>query len=31
MAGERPEDYLKAELVEWVRQRIGPIATPDFI
>ncbi|MFZ1414345.1 MAG: acetate--CoA ligase [Defluviicoccus sp.] len=30
-AGEAPSDALRKELVKWVRQEIGPIATPDFI
>ncbi len=30
-AGVEPEDELKAELVKWVRQEIGPIASPDWI
>ncbi len=30
-AGESPSDVLRKELVQWVRQEIGPIATPDFI
>ena len=30
-AGEAPSDVLRKELVQWVRQEIGPIATPDFI
>ena len=30
-AGEAPTDALRKELVQWVRQEIGPIATPDFI
>ncbi|PID63748.1 MAG: acetate--CoA ligase [Gammaproteobacteria bacterium] len=29
--GEQPSDELKKELVGWVRQRIGPVATPDHI
>ncbi len=29
--GEDPTDELKKELVKWVRQEIGPIATPDLI
>ncbi|MEZ5840370.1 MAG: acetate--CoA ligase [Hyphomicrobiales bacterium] len=31
MAGEEPTDALKKELVAWVRQEIGPIASPDLI
>jgi acetyl-CoA synthetase len=31
MGGETPDDALKKELVQWVRQEIGPIATPDLI
>ena len=30
-AGENPSEALRKELVQWVRQEIGPIATPDFI
>ena len=30
-AGEKPTDELKKELVKWVRQEIGPIATPDLL
>jgi acetyl-CoA synthetase len=30
-AGEEPSDELRKELVKWVRQEIGPIATPDLI
>jgi acetyl-CoA synthetase len=30
-ADVRPEDALRAELVQWVRREIGPIATPDAI
>lgn len=29
--GDEPSDALRAELVKWVRQEIGPIATPDMI
>jgi acetyl-CoA synthetase len=29
--GEEPSDALRKELVAWVRQEIGPIATPDAI
>jgi acetyl-CoA synthetase len=29
--GEAPTDQLKAELKDWVRREIGPIATPDVI
>ncbi|MEL6226143.1 MAG: acetate--CoA ligase [Pseudomonadota bacterium] len=31
MVGEQPTDDLKKELKGWVRQEIGPIATPDLI
>jgi acetyl-CoA synthetase len=31
MAGEQPDEALKAELRAWVRKEIGPIATPDLI
>jgi acetyl-CoA synthetase len=31
MAGEAYTDALKKELVAWVRQEIGPIASPDLI
>jgi acetyl-CoA synthetase len=31
MAGEVSDDALKAELKNWVRKEIGPIATPDLI
>jgi acetyl-CoA synthetase len=31
MAGETADDALKAELKQWVRKEIGPIATPDLI
>ncbi len=31
MDGMEGSDDLRAELVKWVRQEIGPIATPDFI
>ncbi len=31
IAGNEPSDELRAELVQWVRKEIGPIATPDFI
>ena len=30
-AGEEPSEALRAELVQWVRKEISPIATPDFI
>lgn len=30
-AGEEPNDELLAELRQWVRKEIGPIATPDLI
>ena len=29
--GESPDDALRADLVQWVRREIGPIATPDAI
>ena len=31
MAGEKPTEELRKELVQWVRKEIGPIATPDLI
>ncbi len=31
MAGEQPTEALRKELVTWVRQEIGPIASPDLI
>ena len=31
MAGEQPDEALKAELKNWVRKEIGPIASPDLI
>jgi acetyl-CoA synthetase len=31
MAGEEPSDELRAELQNWVRKEIGPIAKPDVI
>jgi acetyl-CoA synthetase len=31
MAGEQSSDELRAELRNWVRKEIGPIATPDLI
>jgi acetyl-CoA synthetase len=31
MAGENPDDGLFKELRDWVRQEIGPIASPDLI
>ncbi|MGM0449770.1 MAG: acetate--CoA ligase [Pseudomonadota bacterium] len=31
MSGEEPTDALRNELVQWVRQRIGPLASPDVI
>lgn len=31
VADAEPTDELKEELVQWVRQEIGPIAKPDFI
>ena len=30
-AGEEPSEELRKELVQWVRQEIGPIASPDLI
>ncbi|MFN7173103.1 MAG: acetate--CoA ligase [Thermaurantiacus tibetensis] len=30
-ANEEPSEALRAELVQWVRREIGPIATPDVI
>ena len=30
-AGEEPDADLEAELRQWVRKEIGPIATPDFL
>ena len=30
-AGEEPTEELRKELVQWVRQEIGPIASPDLI
>ncbi|WP_375250241.1 acetate--CoA ligase [Sphingomonas sp.] len=30
-AGEEPSDDLRAELRQWVREEIGPIATPDAL
>lgn len=30
-AGEDPSDDLRAELRQWVRQEIGPVATPDAL
>ena len=30
-AGEEPSDKLRAELRQWVRKEIGPIATPDLL
>ena len=30
-AGEEPSDELRAELRQWVRKEIGPIATPDLV
>jgi acetyl-CoA synthetase len=29
--GEEPTEQLRAELAQWVRREIGPIATPDFV
>ena len=31
MAGEEPSEELRAELIQWVRKEIGPIASPDVI
>ncbi len=31
MAGEKPSEELRKELVHWVRKEIGPIAQPDLI
>jgi acetyl-CoA synthetase len=31
MAGEKPIEELRKELVQWVRKEIGPIASPDLI
>ncbi|HXF87375.1 MAG TPA: acetate--CoA ligase [Xanthobacteraceae bacterium] len=31
MAGEKPSEELRQELVQWVRKEIGPIAQPDLI
>jgi acetyl-CoA synthetase len=31
MAGEKPSEELRKELVAWVRKEIGPIASPDMI
>jgi len=31
MLGEEPTDELLAELRQWVRKEIGPIATPDLM
>ena len=31
MAGEQDSDDLRAELRQWVRKEIGPIATPDLL
>ncbi|MBX2855041.1 MAG: acetate--CoA ligase [Rhodobacteraceae bacterium] len=31
MAGETPSEELRKEMVQWVRQEIGPIASPDLI
>jgi acetyl-CoA synthetase len=31
MAGEKPSEDLRKELVQWVRKEIGPIAQPDLI
>ncbi len=31
IAGEKPSEELRKELVQWVRKEIGPIASPDLI
>ena len=31
MAGEKPNEELRKELVQWVRTEIGPIASPDLV
>ena len=31
MAGEKPSEELRKELVQWVRKEIGPFAAPDLI
>src|SRR5690606_30427438 len=31
VVGEEPSEALRAELTDWVRKEIGPIASPDFI
>ena len=31
MAGEKPDEALRKELIQWVRKEIGPIASPDLI
>ena len=31
VAGAEPSDELRAELRQWVRKEIGPIATPDLL
>ncbi len=31
MAGAEPSENLRKELIAWVRQEIGPIATPDIV
>ena len=31
MAGEKPSEELRKELIAWVRKEIGPIASPDLI
>jgi acetyl-CoA synthetase len=31
MSGEEPSDELRTELRSWVRNEIGPIASPDLI
>ncbi len=30
-AGEEPSEELRKELVDWVREEIGPIAAPDLV
>jgi acetyl-CoA synthetase len=31
MAGEKPDESLRKDLVQWVRKEIGAIASPDLI
>ncbi|MEX2642343.1 MAG: propionyl-CoA synthetase, partial [Acetobacterales bacterium] len=31
VAGKEPSEELRKELVQWVRQEIGPIASPDLL